>query len=116
RRSSDLSINNILSTGENEIHSLDELSKFKIDRSVERTYIEDGYIKNISPRQREILMQQPDMTVLIKKRMFSSLAQNYKTNMLSSDEKLFIKASKKLFENKCKAISAYEKLVKIDKV
>lgn len=88
----------------------------KIDTSAQRQYVESGYIRNIRPRQSEILMQEPDMTVLIKKRMFSSLVENFKPELMDVKEKLFYRASKKLFQNKCASIAAYEKLSKIDRV
>jgi hypothetical protein len=88
----------------------------KIDQSAQRSYVEDGFIRSVRPRQSEILMQEPDVTVIIKKRMFSSLIENYKPELMDAKEKLFYRASKKLFENKCKAISAYESLTKIDRI
>ena len=57
-----------------------------------------------------------DLTILVKKRAFSSLAENYRTDLLNSDERLFIRATKFLFQNKCKQISAYEQLTKINTV
>lgn len=88
----------------------------KIDTTAQRQYVESGYIRNIRPRQLEILMQEPDMTVLVKKRMFSSLVENFKPELMDTKEKLFYRASKKLFQNKCAAIAAYERLSKIDRV
>ena len=123
-------LNAMLSPGENVMTSLNTFKDDKIDiaygvlgdyangidKSANRSYIEDGFIRNIKPRNAEILMQQPDAVVLIKKRMFTSLLSNYKTELLNEDEKLFIKASKILFKNKCALISAYEKLCKLDRV
>ncbi len=88
----------------------------KIDSSAQRSYVEDGFISNVRPSVLESLQQEPDMTVLIKKRMFSSLAQNFRFDLMNPDDKLFIKASKKLFQNKCSVISTYEKLSKIDRI
>src|SRR3990167_4397142 len=88
----------------------------KIDKSAQRQYIETGYIRNVRPRQSEVLMQEPDITVLIKKRMFSSLVENYKPELMDAKEKTFFRASKKLFKNKCSAIAAYEQLSKIDRI
>lgn len=88
----------------------------KIDTSAQRQYVENGYVRNIRPRQLEILMQEPDMTVLIKKRMFSSLAENFKPELMDIKEKLFYRASKKLFATKCATIAAYERLSKVDKI
>lgn len=88
----------------------------KIDQSAQRQYIETGYIRNVRPRQSEVLMQEPDITVLIKKRMFSTLVENFKPELMDTKEKLFYRASKKLFQNKCSAIAAYERLSKIDRI
>lgn len=126
-------VNQLAGVGENITRSLDtnianaplggtatfgQLGDFatKIDRSANRSYVETGFIRNLIPRQAEILMQEPDLTVLIKKQMFSSLVENYKPELMDADEKLFYRASKKLFQNKCAAISAYERLTKIDRV
>ncbi len=94
------------------------LGKFadKFDQSAERTYIEDGFVRNVRPRLREVLFQQPDVTVLIKKRMFSSLAENYRLDLLEEKERLFIRSCKRLFQNKCKTIAAYERLTKIERI
>lgn len=94
------------------------LGKFanKIDRSAHREYLEDGIVRNIRPRNSEILMQQPDIAVVVKKRAFSSLSNNFKPELMDDDEKLFLKATKKLFENKCRAIAAYERLSKFEKI
>lgn len=88
----------------------------KIDKSAQRSYVENGYIRNIRPRQSEILMQEPDMTFIIKKRMFSSLAENFKPELMDSTEKLFYRAAKKIFQNKCDLISAYERLTKLERI
>ncbi len=88
----------------------------KIDKGAHRQYLEDGMIRNVRPRATEVIMQEPDVTILIKKRQFSSLAENFRYDLMNSDEKLFIRASKKLFYNKCRAIAAYERLTKIERI
>ena len=124
-----------MNLGENENHTLDkadiangkpikygqlgELAK-KIDFSAERRYLESGYLRrdpyNVSPKQFEVLMQEPNATVLLKKRMFSSLAENYRPDYMDQDEKIYYKAMKILFQNKCNQISALEKLSKLEKI
>lgn len=120
-------INEQFGTGENTTHSINNgdgidsnfgmLGKYakNMDKSAERYYYEDGFVRNIRPRNREIITQQPDITVVIKKRMFSSLVSNSRLNLLEKKERLLIQASKRLFQNKCKLISAYELLTKIEK-
>lgn len=112
--------------GENANHALADirlgdfssLGKFadKIDRNAHRQYLEDGIVRNLRPRNVEVLMQQPDITVVIKKRIFSSLSNNFQPQLMDEDEKLFLKATKKLFENKCRAIAAYERLSKFEQI
>lgn len=111
-------LDGILPSDPNTVVNFGALGDFvkKIDTSAQRQYVETGYIRNVRPRQLEILMQEPDMTVLIKKRMFSSLVENFKPELMDVKEKLFYRASKKLFSNKCTAIAAYERLSKIDRV
>lgn len=121
-------INEQFSFGENSVTSFDtngdrvgnfgKLGDFakKFDNSADRTYIEDGLINNIRPRMREVIFQEPDLTVIIKKRMFSSLIENSRLDLLEEKERLFIRASKKLFQNKCKLMSIYERLSKIERV
>lgn len=84
--------------------------------NTQRQYIETGTIRNIRPRNMELIMQVPDVTVLVKKRLFSSLSENYRYDLMNEDEKLFIRASKILFQNKTKAIAAYERLTKLQTV
>lgn len=92
----------------------------KFDQSSERRYVEEGYLRrdpyNTDPKQFEILWQEPEATVLIKKRMFSSIAENYRPDFMDSDEKLYYKAIRILFQNKCNQISSLEKLSKIQQV
>lgn len=119
--------------GENQNRSLDvsqdgtsqrygKLGDFSktFDQSQERRYLQEGYLRtdqyNASPKQLEILFQEPDITVLVKKRAFNSLAENFQMDHMDSDEKLFYKATKILFANKCKQIGAYERLCRIQRV
>ena len=110
-------INEQYSFGENSTSSLDTngdrvdnfglLGDFakKFDQTAERTYIEDGLINNIRPRMREVLFQEPEITLVIKKRMFSSLIENSRQDLMEEQEKLFIRSAKKLFQNKCKLLA-----------
>src|SRR5258708_951403 len=87
------------------------------DRLAERSYLEEGAARNdfysSKPKQLDILLQDPDFTVLVKKRAFASLAENFRTDLMDQQEKLFLRATKVLFQNKCRQISAYEALTKI---
>lgn len=107
------------SLGENTQTTLN-LGDVAIDKSEERKYVEEGFLRkdpyNTSPKQFEVLMQEPNATILVKKRMFTSLAQNYRPDYMDKDERLFFKTMKILFNNKCRQIAALEKLSKIEKV
>ena len=98
-----------------DIGILGDFSK-KIDQTAWRTYVENGFVRDVRPNIREVIFQQPDVCILVKKRMFSSLAENYRLDLLNDEEKLFIRASKQLFKKKCQAIAAYELLSKIENV
>jgi hypothetical protein len=93
------------------------LGSFPFDHSAERRYVEEGYLRrdpySTLPKSNDILWQEPNATVLIKKRMYSSVAENYRPDFMDADDKLYYKAMSILFQNKCNQISALEKLSKI---
>lgn len=122
-----------LSLGENETHTLDavvdgqqtkygSLGDFasKFDQSEDRKYVEEGYLRrdpyNTDPKAYQILLQEPNATVLVKKKMFSSVGENFRPDFMNADEKVYYKAMKILFQNKCRQIAALEKLSKIQQV
>lgn len=126
-------ISSQFSVGENTNHTLDgvisgqnvkygSLGDFasKFDQSAQRKYVEEGYLRrdpyNADPKQLEILFQEPNATVLIKKKMFSSIAENFRPDFMDQDEKLYYRAMKFLFQNKCRVIAALEKLSKIQQI
>src|SRR5690606_37109606 len=126
-------LNQKFSVGENQTTSLQDVASGsnsdygalgdyanRIDKSAERKYYEEGYLRtdpySAKSKQFEILMQQPSATVLIKKRMFSAVAENYKPEYMDEDEKLFYKTMKVLFQNKCRQIARLEALSKIQKI
>lgn len=113
-------INNSVGINENpgNISSTLELGTFasKIEQSEHRKYLEDGMIRNRRPRNFEILSQTPDITVVFKKKYFSSLSENYRFDLMNEEEKLYIRALKKLFLNKCNLIAAHEKITKIENI
>lgn len=86
----------------------------------ERKYVQEGYLRttanNTSAKLMEIMFQEPDITVLVKKRAFCALAENFDLSHMDADEKLFYQASKILFSNKCQQIAAYEALSKINRI
>ena len=92
----------------------------QFDQSAERKYLEEGYLRidpyETDPRQFEVAWQQPSATVLVKKKMFSSVAENYRPDYMDSDETLYYKAMTLLFQNKCTQVSSLEQLSKIQQV
>lgn len=95
----------------------------------EDKFVEDG-VQNIpgfstidrsfsqikQPSRRQIITQRPQASIFIKKRMFSALRSNYDVKFLGSKEKIFLKASKLLFERKAQELSFYESLIRIEEL
>ena len=92
----------------------------QFDQSAQRSYVEEGYLRvdpyNTDPKQFQILWQEPSATVLVKKRMFSSIAENYRPDFMDADERTYWKAMRILFQNKCSQIAALEQLSKLQQV
>jgi hypothetical protein len=128
-------ISSQFSLGENTNHTLDQVDTLTgktvkygslgdfadhFDQSAERRYVEDGFLRrdpyNTDPKNFEILMQEPNATVLVKKRMFTAVADNFRPDFMDKDERLYYKAIKVLFQNKCAQIAALEKLSKIQRI
>jgi len=95
----------------------------------ERVFVDDGFsnvpgtsfvdskIDNVDDIQtRRITSQEPSLTVYIKKRAFWGLSSANDSRFMDSGEKLFMRASKILFEKKCNQIAAYEALTKVSKL
>lgn len=108
-------------TGENKNRTA-KLGDFanKYDRSAQRSYTEQGYFRNHlndpTPKQLDILTQEPEATVLVKKRAFGSLAENFRPDLMDAEERLYLKTTKILFQIKTKQIAAYEMLTKLARV
>lgn len=93
------------------------------------TFVEDG-AQNIpglslfepswsqvkAPTRRTILTQRPKATVFVKKRMFSTLRNNFDIQFMGKDEKLFLRAVKNLFRRKSQEIAFYENLISIERI
>lgn len=67
-------------------------------------------------KKRRTTTQEPSLTVYIKKRAFWSLQDENSSKFMDDGEKLFIRASKILFEKKCTQIASYELLTKMSKL
>src|ERR1700722_550341 len=92
----------------------------QIDPTAQRSYTEEGFFAtnpyNPTPKPLDIIGQTPDITVFVKKRAFSSLAENYRTDTMDAREKAFYKTTKVLFQNKCQQIQNYERLTKLAQI
>ena len=89
-----------------------------LNRAAQRTYTGSGFAdSNLTrPNSRGIITQTPEAIILIKKRIFSSLSDNFKQEFLDDSEYHFIKAAKNLFKIKCEQIASYERLTKLNKI
>lgn len=92
----------------------------------ENVYVDDGFsnvpgtsfpgsqIENIDDfKKRRVTSQEPKATIYIQKRAFRALRNEHDTRFMDSGEKLLLRATKILFENKCNQIAAYESLTKV---
>ncbi len=99
--------------------SLGDISQ-QLYANTEHRYLEDGFLRtdpyHTDPKQMEMLLQQPSATILIKKSFASSIGENFRQDYFDQDEKMFVKAMKTLFQNKCRQIAVLEKLSKIQQV
>jgi hypothetical protein len=113
-------IYNVATAGTNQSYS--QLGDYsgQFNQNIQRRYNEEGYLRldpfNVIPKEFEALLQEPDAVILLKKRAFSTLAESYRSDVMDNEEKLYLKATKILFQNKCNQISAMEKLTKIARV
>ena len=77
----------------------------------------DGGVSSAKqPSRRSMLSQEATPSIFIKKKMFSSLRNGFDPKTLSTEDRLFIRASKNLFRRKCEEIAFYENLTKIEKI
>lgn len=84
--------------------------------NVPGTSFPGSQIENVDDlKLRRITSQEPELTVYIKKRAFWSLRDEHNTKFMDSGEKLYLRASKILFQNKCSTIGAYEALTKLER-
>ena len=99
--------------------SLGNLSS-QTDTTAQRSYTEEGWFStnpyNPTRKLSEIIGETPDITVFIKKRAFSSLAENYRTDTMDAREQAFYRTTKFLFQQKCSQIQNYERLTKLAQI
>lgn len=104
------------------------LDFFSQYQSWETNYVEDG-VENIpgfstvnksfsaikKPSKRKIITQSPKATVFVKKRMFSTLRNHYNVKLMGEKDKLFIRATKRLFQRKLEQLAFYESVSNIER-
>lgn len=96
---------------------------------IEQVYVDSGFnnvpgtaflgstVSNVSDiKTRQVITQEPQATVYIKKRAFWSLRAENDARFMDSGDRLFVRASKILFENKCNQIAAYEGVTKASRL
>lgn len=85
--------------------------------NVPGTSFVDSTIDNIDDiKMRRITSQRPQLTVYIKKRAFWGLSGANDSRYMDSGEKLYLRATKILFEKKCNQIASYEALTKLSRL
>lgn len=68
------------------------------------------------PRNYNIASMEPKANVIIKKRLFTTLAYDNDVRFLDSEERAFMRTSKNLFQLKAYQIATYEALTKFEQV
>src|SRR5271167_2905390 len=86
-------------TGQNKLNTLDiskdghiqkdgllgDFAK-QVDQTADRSYTEQGYFRthynNPQPKLRDIVMQDPELTLIVKKKSFASLAENFRPELM----------------------------------
>ena len=98
-----------------------------LNLNTEQSFVEDG-VSNIAgfstvnntydhiqkPSRRKIHTQTNNATIFVKKRIFSTLRSNYDFKFMNEEERIFLKASKKLFERKTHDLAFYESLSNVE--
>lgn len=77
---------------------------------------DESYSNIKSPSSRRIITQRNQCTILIKKRMFSTLRGNYDIRFLDDKEKMFLRATKALMTKKAQDLSYYESLLNLESI
>lgn len=77
-------------------------------------YINQNSDLSVTPDTRNIISISPEATILIKKKVFSSLGSQNNLAFMDETEKLLLRATKALFAYKVQQIRAYESLTKFE--
>jgi len=65
---------------------------------------------------RQVYSQTPQLSVIIRKRAFSSLSHLYDGSLMDGAEKWLLRATKRLIERKCFIMAEYERLMKVERM
>jgi hypothetical protein len=110
------SINNVINTltGKAETERFDPNFVGSGRQVIVGGYIEGGKVPPLEEASiRQVYSQTPNISVIIKKRMFSSLSHLYDPTLMDPAEKWLMRATKRLTANKCVQMAQYERLSKI---
>lgn len=80
------------------------------------SFFDSSFANLKEPTRRKTITQKPKATVFIKKRMFSTLRNNFDSQFMDEDEKLFLRAAKVLLRRKCEEIAFYENLISLERL
>jgi hypothetical protein len=86
-------------------------------QSVPGGFIQGGKVTPLEEANiRRIYSQSPQISVIIKKRIFSSLYHLYDPSLMDPAEKWLLRAIKRLTSAKCEMMASYERLSKIQRL
>jgi hypothetical protein len=95
-------------------NSINLVNSYQESRYQDKGFYTKSTFTDMEVNALKILWKSPDATVLVKKKMFSSLMNYNQPEYMDAEEMLFLRASKRLFSNKCKQIAWLEQLTKIN--
>jgi len=77
-------------------------------------FLDQNHANSITPDTRNIVTMSPEATILVKKKVFSSLKSANDLRFMDKTEKMLLRATKALFAYKVQQIRAYEALTKFE--
>jgi hypothetical protein len=77
-------------------------------------FLDQNHANSITPDTRNIVTMSPEATILVKKKVFSSLRSANDLKFMDKTEKMLLRATKALFAYKVQQIRAYEALTKFE--
>jgi len=77
-------------------------------------FLDQNHANSITPDTRNLVTMSPEATILVKKKVFSSLKSANDLRYMDKTEKMLLRATKALFAYKVQQIRAYESLTKFE--